>query len=56
MSPEVRYWDLVAKAMEAANATSSQVYIRANTLAEGKLDPMSTSFPEAPNGISTVAG
>ena len=56
MSTEVRNRDFVAKAMEAANATSSQMYIRAKALAEGKLDPMSTSFPEAPNGISTVAG
>ena len=56
MSTEVRNWDLVAKAMEAANATSSQMYIRAKALAEGKLDPMPTSFPEAPYSISAVAG
>ena len=56
MSTEVRNWDLVAKAMEAANATSSQMYIRAKALAEGKLDSTSISFPGAPNSISIVAG
>jgi hypothetical protein len=56
MSTEVRNWDVVAKAMEAAGATSSQMYIRAKALAEGKLDPMPTSFPEAPYSISAVAG
>ena len=55
MSTEVHNWDLVAKALEAANATSSLMYIRAKTLAEGKLDPMPTSFPEAPYSISAVA-
>ena len=55
MSPEVRNWDLVAEAMEAANATSSKMYIRAKALAEGKIDPMPTSFPETPYSISTVA-
>ena len=52
MSPEVRNWDLVAKSIEAANATYSKMYIRAKALAEGKLDPMPTSFPEAPHSIS----
>ena len=56
MSTEVRNWDVVAKAMETAGATSSQMYIRAKALAAGKLDPMPTSFPEAPNSISAVAG
>ena len=56
MSSEVRNWDVVAKALEAAGATSSQMYIRAKALAEGKLDPMSTSFPEASYSISAVAG
>ena len=56
MSTEVRDWDLVAKAMEVANATSSQMYIRSKALAEGKLDPMPTSFPDAPHSIWTVAG
>ena len=56
MSTEVRNWDIVAKAMEASGATSSQMYIRAKALAEGKLDPMPTSFPEAPYSISAVAG
>ncbi len=56
MSTEVRNWNVVAKAMEAAGATSSQMYIRAKALAEGKLDPMPTSFPQAPYSISAVAG
>ena len=56
MSIEVRKWDVIAKAMEAAGTTSSQMYIRAKALSEGKLDPMPTSFPEAPYSISAVAG
>ncbi|MAR08329.1 MAG: hypothetical protein CL862_14705 [Cyanobium sp. NAT70] len=56
MSTEIRNWDVVAKAMEAAGATSSQMYVRAKALAEGKLDPMPTSLPEAPYSISAVAG
>ena len=56
MSTEIRNWDVVAKAMEAAGATSSQMYIRAKALALGKLDPMPTSHPEAPYSISAVAG
>ena len=56
MSTEIRNWELVAKAMEAAGSTSSQMYARAKALAEGKPDPMPTSFPQAPNGISAVAG
>tara|TARA_B100001059_G_C17833209_1_gene586100 strand:+ start:57 stop:257 length:201 start_codon:yes stop_codon:yes gene_type:complete len=56
MSTEIRNWDVVAKALEAAGATSSQMYLRAKALAEGKLDPMPTSFPEAPYSISAVAG
>ena len=56
MSTEIRNWDVVAKAMETAGATSSQMYIRAKALAAGKLDPMPTSFPEAPYSISAVAG
>ena len=55
MSTEVRNWDIVAKAMEAAGATSSQMYVRAKALALGKLDPMPTSSPEAPYSISAVA-
>ena len=53
---EICNWDVVAKAMEAAGATSSQMYIRAKALAAGKLDPMPTSSPEAPYSISAVAG
>lgn len=56
MSTEIHNWDVVAKAMEAAGATSSQMYVRAKALAEGKLDPMPTSWPEAPYSISAVAG
>ena len=56
MSTEIRNWDVVAKAMEASGATSSQMYRRAKALAQGKLDPMPTSFPEAPYSISAVAG
>jgi hypothetical protein len=56
MSTEVRNWDVVAKALEAAGNTSSEMYIRAKALALGKLDPMPTSSPEAPYSISAVAG
>ena len=56
MSTEVRNWNVVAKALEAAGATSIQMYIRAKALAEGKLDPMPTSFLEALYSISAVAG
>ena len=56
MSIEVRNWDVVAKALEAAGNTSSEMYIRAAALAQGKLDPMPTSSPEAPYSISAVAG
>ena len=56
MSTEVRNWDVVAKALEAAGKTFSEMYIRAAALAQGKLDPMPTSQPEAPFSISAVAG
>ena len=56
MSTEIRNWDVVAKAMEASGATSSQMYQRAKALAQGKLDPMPTSFPEAPYSISAIPG
>ena len=56
MSTEIRNWDVVAKALEAAGNTSSEMYIRAAALAQGKLDPMPTSHPEAPYSISAVAG
>ena len=55
-STEIRNWDVVAKALEAAGNTSSEMYIRAAALAQGKLDPMPTSHPEAPYSISAVAG
>ena len=51
-----KQWDVVAKALEAAGNTSSEMYIRAKALALGKLDPMPTSYPEAPYSISAVAG
>ncbi len=56
MSTEVGNWDVVAKALESAGNTSSEMYIRAKALALGKLDPMPTSSPEAPYSISAVAG
>ena len=56
MSTEIRNWDVVAKALEAAGNTSSEMYFRAAALAQGKLDPMPTSHPEAPYSISAVAG
>ena len=55
MSTEIRNWAVVAEAMEVAGATPNQMYVRAKALAEGKLDPMPTSFPEAPYSISAVA-
>ena len=54
MSTEVRNWAIVAKAMEAAGATASQRYVRAKAMAQGKLDPMPTSAPEAPYSISAA--
>jgi len=44
MSTEIRSWVVVAKAMEATGATSSQMYVRAKALALGKLDPIPTSL------------
>ena len=44
MSTEIRNWDVVAKAMEAAGATSSQMYIRAKALAEGNSIPCPQAF------------
>tara|TARA_B100000475_G_scaffold421_1_gene437 strand:- start:997 stop:1203 length:207 start_codon:yes stop_codon:yes gene_type:complete len=41
--------------LEAAGKTFSEMYIRAAALAQGKLDPMPTSHPEAPFSISAVA-
>ena len=56
MSTEVRNWGLVARALEAAGNTYSEMYVRAKALESGKLDPMPTSSPEAPYSISAVAG
>ena len=54
MTTEIRNWAVVAASMEAQGATNSQMYLRAKALAEGKSDPMPTSFPAAPFSISTV--
>ena len=54
MTTEIRNWAVVAASMEAQGATNSQMYIRAKALAEGKSDPMPTSFPAAPFSISAV--
>jgi hypothetical protein len=56
MSTEVRNWDVVAKVLEAAGATSSQMYIRAKVLAEGQFDLMPTCFLDVAFSISAVAG
>ena len=56
MSTEVRNWGLVARALEAAGNTYSEMYVRSKALESGKLDPMPTSSPEAPYSISAVAG
>ena len=56
MSTEVRNWGLVARALEAAGNTYSEMYVRAKALESGRLDPMPTSSPEAPYSISAVAG
>ena len=54
MTTEIRNWAVVAASMEAQGATNSQMYIRAKALAEGKPDPMPTSFPAAPFSISAI--
>ena len=54
MTTKIRNWAVEAAAMEAKGATNSQIYIRAKALAQGKLDPMPTSLPEAPYSISAV--
>ena len=54
MTTEIRNWAVVAASMESQGATNSQIYIRAKALAEGKSDPMPTSFPAAPFSISAV--
>ena len=56
MSTEIHNLDVVAEALEAAGATPSQMFVRAKVLVLGKLDPMPTSFPEAPYSISAVDG
>ena len=54
MTTEIRNWAVVAAAMESQGATNSQMYRRAKALAEGKPDPMPTSFPAAPLSISAT--
>ena len=54
MTTEIRNWAVVASAMEAQGNTNSQMYIRAKALAEGKADPMPTSYPAAPFSISAA--
>ena len=46
--------ELIAAAMEKQGATDSQMYKRAKVMAEGKIDPMPTSFPAAPYSISVA--
>ena len=54
MTSETKNWAVVAAAMEAQGATSSQMYRRAKAMAEGKGDPMPTSYPAAPHSISVA--
>ena len=54
MTTEIRNWAVVAAAMEAQGATNSEMYRRAKALAEGKPDPMPTSYPAAPLSISAA--
>ena len=54
MTSETKNWAVVAAAMEAQGATSSQMYRRAKAMAEGKVAPMPTSYPAAPHSISVA--
>ena len=54
MTSETKNWAVVAAAMEAQGATNSQMYRRAKAMAEGKADPMPTSYPAAPHSISVA--
>ena len=54
MTTEHRNWAVVASAMEAQGATSSEMYRRAKAMADGQKDPKPTSFPAAPASISAV--
>ena len=51
MTSETKNWVVVAAAMGAQSATSSQMYRRAKAMAEGKVDPMPMSYPAAPHSI-----
>ena len=54
MTSETKNWAVVAAAMEVQGATNSQMYRRAKAMAEGKADPMPTSYPAAPHSISVA--
>lgn len=54
MTSETKNWAVVAAAMEAQGATNSQMYRRAKAMAQGKADPMPTSYPAAPHSISVA--
>ena len=53
-TPEFLNWVLVAERLEALGATESQMYLRARAMADGKPDPLPTSFPAAPASISVA--
>jgi hypothetical protein len=54
MTTEIRNWALVAAAMDAKGATNSEMYRRAQALAEGQADPLPTSNPAAPFSITAA--
>ena len=54
MTTEIRNWAVVAAAMEAKGATSSEMYRRAKALAVEQCDPMSTSNLAAPFSITAA--
>ena len=54
MTTEIRNSAVIAAAMEATGATSSEMYRRPKALAEGQCDPMPTSNPAAPFSITAA--
>jgi hypothetical protein len=54
VTTEIRNWATVANELKAQGATSSQMYIHANALANGEVDPSPTSYPPAPFTILEV--
>ena len=54
MTSETKNWAVVAAAMEARGAIGSHMYRRAKAMAEGKADPIPTSYPAAPHSISVA--